>query len=118
MQIQAIQENNIACLRLFPGMSMDVLKQLLQMPLQGLVLETFGSGNAPDNHPVFIQLLKEAIARGVIIVNCTQCPHGRVDMAQYATGRMLFDIGVISAHDMTPEATSLNYYICSANNYR
>jgi L-asparaginase len=105
LQVQNIREDLVACLRLFPGMSMTVLKQLLAAPLKGLIIETFGSGNAPDNNPIFIELLKTAIANGTIIVNCTQCPHGRVDMAQYATGRLLFDIGVISAYDMTPEAT-------------
>ncbi len=104
-QIQSIQDNLVACVRLFPGMSMEILKQLLQIPLKGLILETFGSGNAPDNNPMFINLLKEAIKQHVIVVNCTQCPHGRVDMAQYATGQSLLDIGVISAYDMTAEAT-------------
>lgn len=103
--VQPIKENLIASIRLFPGMSMEVLKQILQTPLRGLMLETFGSGNAPDSNPIFVDLIGEAIKRGVAVINCTQCPHGRVDMAQYATGRALFDIGVISAFDMTPEAT-------------
>jgi len=103
--VQPIKNNFIACLRLFPGMSMEVLKHLLESPITGLILETFGSGNAPDNNSIFTDLLKDAVKRNIIIVNCTQCPHGRVDMAQYATGQALHDAGVISAYDMTPETT-------------
>lgn len=104
-RLQAISMHFIANFRLFPGFSTEVLAYfLLQKPLEGLILETYGAGNAQNNDPRFLQLLKDACERGVIIVNCTQCQHGRVVMNQYATGYTLKEAGVISAHDMTPEA--------------
>lgn len=104
LQIQPIKSTNLACLKLFPGLSASMLENLLQPPLQALVLETYGSGNAPDKQPEFLRILKAAIDRGVMIINCTQCWHGGVNMQQYATGKALFDAGVISAADITPEA--------------
>lgn len=102
--LQTIQAHRIANIRLFPGLVTDVLDYLLQQPLQGVVLETYGSGNAPNNDPRFLNLLHQASERGVVIVNCTQCRQGRVEMGQYATGDSLQQAGLISGHDMTPEA--------------
>ncbi|MGQ3891740.1 asparaginase [Legionella sp. CNM-4043-24] len=103
-QLQTIRPHFIANLRLFPGFVTDVLGYLLQQPLQGLILETYGSGNAPNNDPRFLDLLKDACDRGVVIINCTQCQQGKVEMGQYATGNSLQQAGLISGHDMTPEA--------------
>jgi len=102
--LQTISPHFIANFRLFPGFSAEVLSYILQQPLCGLVLETYGSGNAQNNDPRFLSLLKEACRRGVVIVNCSQCQHGRVEMNQYATGYTLKQAGLISGHDMTPEA--------------
>ena len=103
-RLQTIDPHCIANFRLFPGFSTDVLGYLLQQPLQGLVLETYGAGNAQNNEPRFLTLLKEACRRGVVIINCTQCQQGYVEMSQYATGYTLIQAGLISGHDMTPEA--------------
>lgn len=105
LALQTIKSADIACVRLFPGMSTALLENLLQAPLQALVLETYGSGNATDNQPEFLRVLKAARDRGMIIVNCTQCWHGSVSMEKYATGTALNKAGVISTMDMTPEAT-------------
>ncbi len=102
--LQTINPQFIANFRLFPGFSLDVLAYILQPPLQGLILETYGAGNAQNNDPLFLELLQKACDRGVIIVNCSQCQHGRVEMAQYATGSTLKQAGLISGYDMTPEA--------------
>lgn len=103
-RLQTIRPHFIANFRLFPGFATDVLGYVLQKSLQGLVLETYGAGNAQNNDPRFLALLEEACQRGVVIVNCTQCQHGRVEMDQYATGYTLKKAGLISGHDMTPEA--------------
>lgn len=103
-RVQMIQPHLIANLRLFPGFSTDVLDALLQRPLRGLILETYGSGNAPNNNLQFLQLLNDASARGIIVVNSTQCQKGSVSMGQYATGYTLMQAGLISGGDMTPEA--------------
>lgn len=110
LKLQTIGNPVLVYLRLFPGMSYDILRQVLQTSVQAIVLETFGSGNAPDNNPELLKLLKEACARGTVIVNLTQCLHGSVDMKQYATGSALANAGLISAFDMTPEATLAKLY--------
>ena len=103
-RLQAVQDHLIANVRLFPGLSIDVLEYILRQPIRGLVLETYGAGNAPNNDPRFFQVLHDAVKRGIVIVNCSQCRHGQVEMHQYATGSALKAAGLISGHDMTAEA--------------
>lgn len=95
----------IANVRLFPGLNAGTLEQLLAPPTRGAVLHTYGLGNAPER-PDFLEVVHRATDRGVVIVNCTQCLRGMVDMAGYATGRALAETGVISGFDMTPEAAT------------
>lgn len=102
--LQSVRAQSIANIRLFPGFMTEVLEYILQLPLQGLVLETYGAGNAQNNDPHFLSLLKKACQRDVVIVNCTQCHYGFVEMNQYATGYTLKKTGIISGHDMTAEA--------------
>ncbi|HIC7374836.1 TPA: asparaginase [Legionella pneumophila] len=114
--LQTITPHFIANFRLFPGFASDVLEYILNQPLRGLILETYGAGNAQNNDPRFLSLLKEACGRGVIIINCTQCHQGKVEMNQYATGHTLKEAGLISGHDMTPEAAHCKLlYLLSKN---
>jgi L-asparaginase len=94
----------VAALRLFPGISSDLVRNMLRPPLKGLVLEAYGVGNGPDKHHDFIAALQEATARGVVIVDCTQCLEGTVNLHEYAAGSALARVGVISGFDMTAEA--------------
>jgi len=97
-------ESKVSWLPLFPGMSFEILERILSWDeLRGVVLGTFGSGNAPDNK-LFKSLLKSAQSRGVTMLNITQCGHGGVHQEMYATSLMLADCGVISGGDMTTEA--------------
>ncbi len=97
-------DNNVAILKLFPGISHYAVESILNTKhLKAVILETFGSGNAPSD-PGFIQLLKSAIEKGIIIFNVTQCKGGHVEMGKYATSIGLLDIGVISGNDITTEA--------------
>jgi len=75
------------------------------------VIETFGAGNAPTN-PWFVDTLKAAIDRGLIIVNVTQCIGGSVDMGKYETSRELKEIGVIGAKDMTMSSAITKLMFC------
>lgn len=102
---------NVGSLRLFPGINDTTIRAFLAPPLQGVVLETFGAGNAPAR-PALLSALKEASDRGVVIVNCTQCRKGLVTDA-YATGKQLSAIGVVPGADMTPECalTKLAYLL-------
>lgn len=103
-QYHPIEPSFIANFRLFPGFSDEVLQYILAQPIKGLILETYGAGNAQNQNSWFLDILKEACERGVVIVNCTQCHHGRVEMDKYATGQTLRQAGLISGYDMTPEA--------------
>ena len=99
-----VYDTNVIVLTLFPGIQENLIRNLLQTPgLRAVVLKTYGSGNAPQK-PWFIQALKEATERGIIIVNISQCPTGMVEMKRYETGLRLLDAGVISGYDSTVEA--------------
>ncbi|XP_043999782.1 60 kDa lysophospholipase isoform X4 [Gambusia affinis] len=111
-QVRTELNRNVGLLRLFPGITALTVKAFLQPPMQGVVLETYGSGNAPDNRPDLLEELSKATDSGVIIVNCTQCLRGTVS-ASYATGRVLMDAGLLAGGDMTPEAalSKLSYVL-------
>ncbi|XP_032403207.1 60 kDa lysophospholipase isoform X2 [Xiphophorus hellerii] len=111
-QVRTELNRNVGLLRLFPGITASTVRAFLQPPMQGVVLETYGSGNAPDNRPDLLEELSKATDAGVIMVNCTQCLRGTVS-ASYATGRVLMDAGLLAGGDMTPEAalSKLSYVL-------
>ncbi|MDR2626914.1 MAG: asparaginase [Dysgonamonadaceae bacterium] len=97
-------DSNVMVLKLFPGLSQDILEAVFKIPsLKGVVLETYGSGNAPSLD-WFLKIIKDAIVREIVVVNITQCLAGTVGPGRYHVGRILSDIGVIPGHDMTTEA--------------
>ncbi|XP_030575327.1 60 kDa lysophospholipase isoform X2 [Archocentrus centrarchus] len=111
-QVKTELNRNVGLLRLFPGITSSTVKAFLQPPMEGVVLETYGSGNAPDNRPDLLEQLKKATDAGVIIINCTQCLRGSVSTS-YATGKVLLEAGLIAGGDMTPEAalSKLSYVL-------
>jgi L-asparaginase len=97
-------DTSITILKLFPGIQPAAVQSIVDTPgLKALILETFGSGNAPTT-TWFIDMLKRAIDRGLLILNVSQCPGGMVMQGRYETSKMLQEIGVIGAVDMTTEA--------------
>lgn len=109
--IKELEEFPTAVLRVFPGISAEVVSNILAPPIKGVVLETYGLGNAPDNNPGLLKVLQKAVDRDIVMINCTQCLRGRVRMGAYATGNTLARIGVIPGADMTTEA-ALAKMIC------
>ena len=104
LQVLKRFDAHVASLRLFPGIAQEAVEAVVGIPtLRGLVLETFGSGNAPSL-PWLYDLLRHATSRGVIVVNTTQCAADSVTMAAYDAGLGLLQAGAISGADMTFEA--------------
>ena len=104
LSVSDSMNDKVIVIKLFPGLSEASLRAMLSIEgLQGVVLETYGTGNAPTAK-WFIEALSEAIARGISIVNITQCQGGAVAMHLYETGKQLQEIGVVCGYDMTTEA--------------
>ncbi len=103
-KVQRLRQHNIGYLRFFPGISAAVVENMLRIPLEGLILETYGLGNGPDKDKELMEVIKNAVDRGVVIVACTQCVHGIVNLREYAAGMALAKAGVVSGYDMTGEA--------------
>lgn len=104
LKVNRVLESGVLIIRLFPGIPQNILHAMLNAEgLKGVVLETFGSGNAPTEE-WFINELKEAIERGLTIVNVSQCRGGSVDMGKYETSSELKRIGLLNGKDMTTEA--------------
>lgn len=103
-------DTNIAILKLFPGITEATISSILNIKnIKGIILETFGSGNAPTSN-WFIDLLKKAINKGIYIVNVTQCSGGSVNLGQYESSSLMKNIGIIDGKDMTTEAAVAKFF--------
>ncbi|KIC95270.1 asparaginase [Flavihumibacter solisilvae] len=97
-------DSSVAVLKIFPGITEATVEGVLQTPgVKAVILETFGSGNA-TTEPWFINCLRKAIKRGVILLDITQCDGGAVELGRYETSMQLKEMGVVSGYDMTFEA--------------
>lgn len=110
-------DTNVAILKLFPGIQENVVDAILSIPgLKAVVLETYGSGNAPLSE-WFLNRLRRATQEGMVLVNVTQCSAGSVEMERYETGYYLQQVGVVSGYDITTESAVTKLMFLLGHNY-
>ena len=104
IQVHKQLDQDVAILKLFPGITENVVKSILKIKgLKGVILETYGAGNAPTDK-WFIDALSGTISSGITVFNVTQCKGGSVEMGKYETSRQLEGIGVVGGFDITTES--------------
>jgi len=104
LTVRKEMSSDVVILKLFPGITETVVSHILGIPgLKGVILETYGAGNAPTE-PWFLKRLSQAIVQGIKVVNVTQCTSGSVLLGLYATSSGLKKMGVIDGKDITTES--------------
>lgn len=116
--LKQITPQPIGVVHLYPGISSQLIENVLQQPVKALILRSYGVGNAPQDKKL-LACLKKARDNGIVVINCSQCIKGKVNMDGYATGSALSRCGVIGGADMTLEATltKLHYLLSQGYDY-
>ncbi|CAL4324700.1 L-asparaginase 1 [Buchnera aphidicola (Chaitophorus populicola)] len=114
--VHNISSQPITVLTIYPGISNKIIRNCLLKPTKGVILYTYGTGNAPQNKK-FLKQLHKAAQKKIIILNLTQCFSGRVNMNNYFTGKTLFTSGIISGKDLTLEAAITKLHFLFSQNF-
>ncbi|REL37384.1 asparaginase [Thalassotalea euphylliae] len=112
LKLVPITPQPVGVVHLYPGISHELISNVLQQPVKALILRSYGVGNAPQDEQL-LSVLKQATEKGILILNLSQCVKGKVNMGGYATGSSLSQCGLISGADMTLEAalTKLHFLL-------
>lgn len=109
-KFQPFKDVPIGVISVFPGFKFEYFESIITEKLKGVVIETFGSGNIPNEEKELLPIIKKANKNGSVIVVCSQCPQATVDMSVYETGKALRKAGAVSGKDLTTEAAVAKLY--------
>jgi len=110
------KQTSIGVLKVFPGIQFSLFEPIMTEGLNGIVLETFGTGNIPSYDNALLPIIRRAFDNGTIVVVCSQCPQGTVRLGAYETSAALTSAGAVSGYNITTEAAVAKlYYLFSKN---